>query len=153
MDTSPCPHLDEVIWRLRQLPEIEELLKYGYNGEQTLPAPSISVPGLTDVSLIIRLQASTATYFNRLSYVAGGSSVTVRAMHKIEDSLTVADVSAIRAEYGAAPVIDSDSPDRPNPMSDVVVLIMERLLLTDEQFQRRAQLEEEVARHVRNKGR
>src|SRR5436305_91169 len=83
MATSPYPHLDEIVWRLRQLPEIEALLDYGYNGEPLIQPPPISVAGLTDMGLIIQLQAHTAAYFRRLAYVAGGSAVAVRAMRTI----------------------------------------------------------------------
>lgn len=151
MDTSRYPHLDEIVWRLQQFPEIEALLEYGYNGEPFIQPPPISVAGLTDVGLIVQLQAHVAAYFRRIAYVAGGSAVAVRAMDAIRASLTAADVRAIRVEYANTPVIDLDSTGPRDNYSDVINLIMERLLLSDDQFQRSCELAQAIGRHIRNK--
>jgi len=151
MDTSPYPYLDEVIGRLRQLPEVAALLEYGYNGEPLIQPPPISAAGLTDMGLSIQLQAQAAAYFRRLAYVAGGAAVSVRAVETIRASLTADDVRLIRNEYGAVPVIDLDLPNRPDDIADVVHTVMERLLLTDDQFQRSCELTQAIARHTRSK--
>jgi hypothetical protein len=98
MDTTPYPHLDEFIWRLRERPEVEAILHADGTKAPQPSEPVTLTASIPDEQLAAQLKASIADFHARIDQVAVDVPSFQHAFAVIQSKLTLNDITTIMAE-------------------------------------------------------